>query len=122
MEGVLFCCQTAIIAGVAGRLSAAGRFLGRCRAGRRATAAGLVAAVVIGIFGWIGSFILGIGFYSLSKMGALPRFAVSRSWISWTCWTTGVLLRWQRTSGRGSGDGCCRSPLFLNWLDSCFSS
>ena len=46
------------------------------------------------IFGWIGSFILGIGFYSLSKMGALPRFAVSRSWISWTCWTTGVLLRW----------------------------
>ena len=46
------------------------------------------------IFGWIGSFILGIGFYSLSKMGALPRFAVSRSWMSWACWTTGVLLRW----------------------------
>src|SRR5690349_18864217 len=46
------------------------------------------------IIGWIGSFILGIGFYSLSKMGALPRFAVSRSWMSWTCWTTGVLLRW----------------------------
>jgi uncharacterized protein involved in response to NO len=46
------------------------------------------------IFGWIGSFILGIGFYSLSKMGALPRFAVSRSWMSWACWTTGVSLRW----------------------------
>jgi len=46
------------------------------------------------IFGWIGSFILGIGFYSLSKMGALPRFAVSRSWMSQACWTTGVLLRW----------------------------
>jgi hypothetical protein len=46
------------------------------------------------IFGWIGSFILGIGFYSLSKMGKLERFAVSRSWISWACWTLGVLLRW----------------------------
>ena len=46
------------------------------------------------IFGWIGSFILGIGFYSLSKMGGMARFAVSRSWTSWAFWTTGVLLRW----------------------------
>jgi hypothetical protein len=46
------------------------------------------------IFGWIGSFILGIGFYSLSKMGAMAKFAVSRSWASWICWTAGVLLRW----------------------------
>jgi uncharacterized protein involved in response to NO len=27
------------------------------------------------IFGWIGTFILGIGFYSLSKMGKRARFA-----------------------------------------------
>jgi hypothetical protein len=46
------------------------------------------------IFGWIGSFILGIGFYSLSKMGGLGRFAVSRAWISWAMWCSGVLLRW----------------------------
>ena len=46
------------------------------------------------IFGWIGSFILGIGFYSLSKMGGMVRAAVSRSWISWACWTVGVSLRW----------------------------
>jgi uncharacterized protein involved in response to NO len=46
------------------------------------------------IFGWIGTFILGIGFYSLSKMRGMTRFAVSRSWMSWTCWTAGVLLRW----------------------------
>jgi hypothetical protein len=46
------------------------------------------------IFGWIGSFILGIGFYSLSKMGAGAKFAVSRAWISWGLWTAGVLLRW----------------------------
>jgi hypothetical protein len=46
------------------------------------------------IFGWIGSFILGIGFYSLSKMGGGARFAVNRAWISWGVWTAGVLLRW----------------------------
>lgn len=46
------------------------------------------------IFGWIGSFILGIGFYSLSKMGGMARFAVSRSWVSWALWTAGVTLRW----------------------------
>src|SRR5262252_8193716 len=34
------------------------------------------------IFGWIGSFILGIGFYSLTKMGRLGPFAVSRAWVS----------------------------------------
>lgn len=46
------------------------------------------------IFGWIGSFILGIGFYSLSKMGGAGRFAVNRAWASWFVWTAGVLLRW----------------------------
>lgn len=46
------------------------------------------------IFGWLGTFILGIGFYSLSKMGALPAFTVSRGWICFGLWTTGVLLRW----------------------------
>lgn len=46
------------------------------------------------IFGWIGTFILGIGFYSLSKMRGLARFAVTRSWASWALWTSGVGLRW----------------------------
>jgi hypothetical protein len=46
------------------------------------------------IFGWVGSFVLGIGFYSLSKMGGAGRFAISRAWTSWSCWVAGVLLRW----------------------------
>jgi hypothetical protein len=46
------------------------------------------------IYGWLGTFILGIGFYSLSKMGNLPPFAVSRGWICYTLWTAGVMLRW----------------------------
>jgi len=46
------------------------------------------------IYGWIGTFILGIGFYSLSKMGNLPFVAIRRAWIAYTFWTAGVLLRW----------------------------
>src|SRR5579872_5572526 len=46
------------------------------------------------IFGWIGTFIIGIGFYSLAKMGRLLPFAVSRGWASWALWTAGVTLRW----------------------------
>lgn len=46
------------------------------------------------IYGWIGTFILGIGFYSLSKMGELPQFAIRRAWLSYAMWTSGVVLRW----------------------------
>ncbi|HEX3748902.1 MAG TPA: hypothetical protein VHW09_33490 [Bryobacteraceae bacterium] len=46
------------------------------------------------IFGWLGTFIIGIGYYSLSKMGGLMPFAASRGWISWALWTVGVALRW----------------------------
>jgi uncharacterized protein involved in response to NO len=46
------------------------------------------------IFGWIGTFIIGIGYYSLSKMGGLMPVAVSRGWTSWALWAGGVSLRW----------------------------
>jgi len=46
------------------------------------------------IFGWIGTFEIGIGYYSLSKMGRLLPFAVSRGWLSWGLWTLGLTLRW----------------------------
>ncbi len=46
------------------------------------------------IFGWIGTFILGIGFYSLTKMGRLPAFAVPRGWTCFGLWTAGITLRW----------------------------
>jgi uncharacterized protein involved in response to NO len=46
------------------------------------------------IFGWIGTFVIGIGFYSLSKMGRLRPFAVLRGWQSWSLWTAGVTLHW----------------------------
>jgi hypothetical protein len=46
------------------------------------------------VFGWIGTFIIGIGFFSLTKMGPVADAAISRGWWSWVLWTTGVALRW----------------------------
>ncbi len=46
------------------------------------------------IFGWVGSFIIGIGFYSLTKMQSTRTFPVIKGWTSWTLWTSGVALRW----------------------------
>lgn len=64
------------------------------------------------IFGWIGSFILGVGFYSLSKMGqgasgagaagagatgaagVGASRAAMRAGVSWWLWVLGVSLRW----------------------------
>jgi len=47
------------------------------------------------IFGWIGTFILGIGFYSIPKMMTSGRVqSSSRGWAAWGLWTSGVLLRW----------------------------
>jgi uncharacterized protein involved in response to NO len=46
------------------------------------------------VFGWIGSFILGIGFYSIPKMRRTSPFAMATPWICWAMWATGVLLRW----------------------------
>lgn len=46
------------------------------------------------VFGWIGSFILGIGFYSIPKLRGAAPFALSAGWLAWSLWTLGVLLRW----------------------------
>lgn len=46
------------------------------------------------IFGWIGSFILGIGFYSLTKMTSTKAFPSRAGWACWSFWTVGVLMRW----------------------------
>jgi hypothetical protein len=46
------------------------------------------------VFGWVGSFILGIGFYSIPKLrGGAPRSFVA-PWTCWGIWTAGAALRW----------------------------
>lgn len=46
------------------------------------------------IFGWIGSFILGIGLYSLTKTQSTMSFPARVGWSAWGLWTVGVALRW----------------------------
>lgn len=46
------------------------------------------------IFGWIGSFILGIGFYSIPKLRRMQSLDLWVVWVSWALWTSGVSLRW----------------------------
>jgi len=46
------------------------------------------------IFGWIGTFILGIGFHSIPKLRRLNSFALSKAYIAWALWTAGVSTHW----------------------------
>lgn len=46
------------------------------------------------IFGWIGTFILGIGFYSIPKLRRMNLFALSKVGTAWVLWTFGVALHW----------------------------
>ena len=46
------------------------------------------------VFGWVGSFILGIGFYSVPKLQGKAKLAFAAAWACWAMWTIGVALRW----------------------------
>lgn len=46
------------------------------------------------IFGWVATFLLGIGFYSIPKLRKMKAFPLWRAWVCWGVWTAGVLLRW----------------------------
>lgn len=45
------------------------------------------------VYGWVGSFILGIGLHSLTRVGG-TRVRLLWGWACWTLWTSGVGLRW----------------------------
>ena len=46
------------------------------------------------VFGWVGSFILGIGFYSIPKMRGGVKSSFLTAWACWAMWTTGAAIRW----------------------------
>ncbi|MGH7744199.1 MAG: NnrS family protein [Candidatus Dormibacteria bacterium] len=46
------------------------------------------------LFGWVGTFILGIGFYSIPKLRKLKPFALWSAWLTWALWVIGVTIRW----------------------------
>jgi len=49
------------------------------------------------VFGWIGSFLLGIGFYSIPKLRDKAARIIAAAWVAWALWTMGVALRWAAT-------------------------
>lgn len=46
------------------------------------------------VFGWVGSFILGIGFYAIPRLRGGSRLSIGPAWACWGLWTTGVSMRW----------------------------
>jgi len=47
------------------------------------------------ILGWIGTFILGIGYYSIPKLrGGMKPYGIWTAWLTGVLWMSGVLLRW----------------------------
>src|SRR5215472_4869901 len=49
------------------------------------------------VFGWVASFIMGIGFYSIPKLKGRANSSFRAAWLCWGMWTTGVALRWLAT-------------------------
>ena len=49
------------------------------------------------VFGWVGSFILGIGFYSIPKQRGAKNSSFWAAWLCWGMWTVGTALRWGAT-------------------------
>ncbi len=45
------------------------------------------------LFGWIGSFILGIGYYSIPNLRRSKPYTYLDGWLCWFLWTVGISLR-----------------------------
>jgi uncharacterized protein involved in response to NO len=46
------------------------------------------------VFGWVATFILGIGLYSVPVVRPGAARSLGAAWVCWALWTTGVALRW----------------------------
>jgi hypothetical protein len=49
------------------------------------------------VFGWVGSFLLGIGLYSIPRLRERALGVRRAAWICWALWTLGVAIRWAAT-------------------------
>jgi len=45
------------------------------------------------LFGWLGTFILGIGYYAIPRLRLSP-FSRAAAWTTYALWTSGVAIRW----------------------------
>lgn len=88
--GLLFMLLPGTFLGVWNLISISGR-----RAADSISPAWIQAHGHAQVLGWIGSFILGIGYYSIPKLrGGIKPFALASAWLSGALWMAGVLLRW----------------------------
>jgi cbb3-type cytochrome oxidase subunit 1 len=62
------------------------------------------------IFGWLGTFILAIGYYAIPRL-RLSAFSHAAAWTTYGFWTAGVAMRWATAPGRRRSGACFfRSP------------
>jgi len=88
--GLLFMLLPGTFLGVWNLVSISGR-----RAAESISPAWIQAHGHAQVLGWIGTFILGIGFYSIPKLrGGMKPFALWSAWLTGAMWMSGVLLRW----------------------------
>jgi hypothetical protein len=87
--GLFFMLVPGTLMGVLNLISAAGHHsIGRV------SPAWLQAHGHAQIFGWIGSFIMGIGLYATAGRAPGSRATLARGWIAGVLWVSGVLMRW----------------------------
>ncbi len=88
--GLLFMLLPGTFLGVWNLISISGQ-----RAAESVSPSWIQAHGLAQVMGWIGSFILGIGYYSIPKLRHdLRPFALWPAWLAGSLWMAGVLLRW----------------------------
>jgi uncharacterized protein involved in response to NO len=89
LTGLCFLALPGTLLGVWNLLSIAGH-----HASGTASIAWIQAHGQAQLFGWVGTFILGISLYALPKFRGRPLRRFRTAWAVWGLWTTGVTWRW----------------------------
>src|SRR6516162_10020860 len=88
--GLLFMLLPGTFLGVWNLVSISGR-----RAAESISPAWIQAHGHAQVLGWIGTFILGIGYYSIAKLRrGIKPYPIWSAWLAGVMWMSGVLLRW----------------------------
>jgi hypothetical protein len=89
LTGIFFMLVPGTLLGVMNLITISGH-----HAAGTASAAWVQAHGHAQFFGWIGTFILGIGYHSLPRHRLARIGGIDERWLCLALWTTGVLLRW----------------------------
>ena len=88
--GLLFMLLSGTFLGVWNLVSISGR-----RAAVSISPAWIQAHGHAQVLGWVGTFILGIGYYSIPKLrGGMKPYQIWSAWVAGIPWMSSVLLRW----------------------------